>query len=97
MSKLKETKMELKILRMRLKTLDGKRDLARFECRNGTPTRHPGIERPELMEGTLKEWHLQECEIKLEIAKKELEIYRMSGPNTERHMGEDDYEDEDAE
>lgn len=89
MSQLKEAKMELKILRMRLKTLDVERDLARHEYRNGTPTRHPGIEWPELMEGTMKEWHLNECEIKLEIAQKELAIYRMGGLGTEGHTAED--------
>ena len=89
MSQIKEKKMELKILRMRLKALNVEQDLALHEYRHGAPTRHPGIEQPELMEGTMKEWHLQECEIKVEIAKKELEIYRMSGPETERHTAED--------
>ena len=84
MSKLKELTMELKILRKKLEVLNVDREVALHEYENAMPTRHPGIEQGgEIVEGTMLEMRLDEHEIELEIAKKELEIYRMGGPETE--------------
>lgn len=84
MSKLKELKMELKILRKRLEVLNVDRELALHEYKYTMPTRHPGIEQGgEIVEGTMLEMRLDEHNIELEIAKKELAIYRIVGTETE--------------
>ena len=46
------------------------------------PTLHPGIEDPTMMEAYMKELHFNRSKVQLEIAEKELEIYRMGGGNT---------------
>ena len=84
MSKLKELKMELEILHKKRDVLNADRELALHEYKNGMPTRHPGIEQGgEIVEGTLLEMRLDEHELELEIAKKELEIYQIAGPECE--------------
>ncbi len=90
MSKLNELRMEVKILRKKLDVLNADRELAFHEYKYSMPTRHPGIEQGgEIVEGTALEMRLDEHKIELEIAEKELEIYRIAGSETESDQVEE--------
>ena len=82
-------RLERKILRKRLEVGNVDRELALHEYKYDMPTRHPGIEQGgEIVEGTMLEMRLDEHKIELEIAEKELEIYRIAGPETESDRAE---------
>ena len=84
MDRLTEAQMELDVLHKRLDVVKADVSLAAHEHNSQTPTRHPGIEWSDLMEGYGKEKWLEQCEIQLEIAQKELEIYHLGGPLLDR-------------
>ena len=73
----KEATMELAILQRRLGVVDSEIALAVSEHNNSMPTLHPGIEDSLIMEGFVKEKNYERSKIQLEIAEKELDIYRM--------------------
>ena len=81
MNNLKESQLELDILYKKHEVVKADLSLAVHEYSSHMPTRHPGIDEDSaIMEGYSKEKWLEQCEIQLEIAQKELEIFRMGGP-----------------
>ena len=80
-AKLEEATMELEVLQRKLGVLEAETELAASEHNNSMPTLHPGIEDAPMMEAYMKEMHFNRSKVQLEIAEKELEIYRMGGGN----------------
>ena len=81
-AKSEEATMELAVLQRKLGVLEAETELAMTEHNNSMPTLHPGIDDPTMMEGYTKELQFKRSKVQLEIAEKELEIYRMGGGNT---------------
>ena len=90
-SNLKEAELELAVLNRKLEVVIAESDLAVSEYNHSMPTVHQGITDQYIMESFMKEMNFKGSEIRLEIAEKELEIYRMSGaepqPNPEDDNG----------
>ncbi len=80
--KLEEATMELEVLQRKLRVLEAETEIAVNEHNNSMPTFHPGIEDPTMMEAYMKDLHFKRSKVQLEIAEKELEIYRMGGGST---------------
>ena len=78
-SDLKETEMEMEILKRKLEVVNAEIDLAGTEYKYSMPTVHPGINDQFIMEGTMKHFSFNRSKIQLEIAEKELEIYQVGG------------------
>ncbi len=81
-AKSEEASMELEVLQRKLGVLEAETELAMTEYNNSMPTLHPGIDDPTMREGYMKELQFKRSKIQLEIAEKELEIYRMGGGST---------------
>ena len=80
-AKLEEAAMELEVLQRKLGVLEAETELAISEHNNSMPTIHPGIDDSTIMEGYMKEMVFKRRKVQLEVAEKELEIYRMGGGN----------------
>ena len=80
-AKLEEATMELEVLQRKLGVVEAETELAMSEHNNSMPSRHPGIEDTSIMKGFMIELRFDRSKIKLEIAEKELKIYRMGGGN----------------
>ena len=82
-AKLEEATMELEVLQRKLGVLEAETELATNEHNNSMPTLHPGVEDATMMEAYMKEFQFKRSKVQLEIAEKELEIYRMGGGTPE--------------
>lgn len=75
----RKLELELEVLRGHKNAIQAEIELARHEYSKSMPTAHPGIDDPLIMEGCDREWTWELRKVELDIAKKQLQLFELTG------------------